>query len=118
MFLLKQLLNPIFPRNLPAKIGHMNKGVNFGERLREVRKAKGWTQGELAELVERTQPTVAGWEGMKHFATFRQTKVCLIQLVKFGIDPAYFWDADVDAWEIEPEQLGQGCRLLMRLAVE
>lgn len=99
----------------------MNKGrseVNFGMRLYEVRTAKGWTQKQLADLVERTQPTVAGWEGMKNFATFRQTKVCLIPLVKFGVDPAYFWDADVNRWEIEPEQIGQGCRLLMRLAVE
>lgn len=99
----------------------MNKGkseVSFGDRLREVRKAKGWTQGELAELVERTQPTVAGWERMNRFPRTKETKVCLIPLVQYGVDPAYFWDARVEAWEIEPEQIGQGCRLLMRLAVE
>lgn len=121
MFLLKQLLNPIFPRNLPAKIGQMNKGkeqVNFGLRLYEVRTAKGWTQKQLAELVERTQPTIAGWESMNRFPRTKETKVCLIPLVKFGIDPAYFWDADVKVWQIEPEQIGKGCRLLMQLAVE
>lgn len=34
----------------------------FGLRLREARRAAGFTQTELAGLVEVTQPTISSWE--------------------------------------------------------
>lgn len=44
----------------------------FRFRLAEVRKAKGYTQAQLAALIEVPQPHVSRWESGKHFPTLPQ----------------------------------------------
>lgn len=54
--------------------------MTFGEKLRQIRKAKGMTQEELGSLIGNTKSTVCGWEKDEkepNFATIRKIATVL-----------------------------------------
>ena len=48
---------------LPQKEEKVNmKRSFFGENLRRMRQSKGWTQGQMAEMVGKSQTVISGYE--------------------------------------------------------
>lgn len=59
--------------------------MHLKERIRELRKNKGWGQKELASRVGVTQSTVAGWESGRHEVTpTNRKKLCLVFSITMG----------------------------------
>lgn len=63
----------------------------FGKRVAQLRKAKGWTQVQLAEAIGVSRQQVQNWErGRKGTPTRRLMKLYEI----LGVTPEQFWDED------------------------
>ena len=62
------------------------RGSILENRIKKMRKAKGWTQTELARTVEVTQAQVAKWESDKA----NPSRKTLLKLASaFGCEPGY-----------------------------
>lgn len=68
---------------------------NFGQRLREAREERGWTQKELAEISGTTHSTISRSETSVH-----NPKVTIVgKLAKaLGVNPAWLMGADVNKY--------------------
>jgi len=62
------------------------RGVILENRIKKMRKLKGWTQTDLAKRIGVTQAQVAKWEGNKANPS-RKTLVKLASI--FGCEPGY-----------------------------
>ena len=61
--------------------------MNTGERIRQIRELRGWTQTQLAQLIDKDQSTIAQIEGGRFEASDE-----IIKLVAFasGFPPSFF----------------------------
>jgi len=59
----------------------------FGERLRKLRRAKGWTQEQLAKMLNVSRNAVAGWEApSKRYFPDQETLVRIARLFGVSVD--------------------------------
>lgn len=66
--------------------------MGYLDRLAQLRKQKGWSQGDLAERVGVEQPTVQRWESGAREPKFEQ----LFKMAElFGVEPGSLLDADM-----------------------
>lgn len=57
----------------------------IGEKIKKLRKAKGWTQDQLAELISVTRNMVGYWERNEHEPTILNC-MCLADVFNVTLD--------------------------------
>ena len=64
--------------------------MELHEKLQQLRKEKGWTQEELAEMLYVSRTAISKWESKGGHAPFG-TRFCLQSLVCYTL---YLWDCE------------------------
>ena len=81
-------------------LGYDDNDINQMNRLKELRKEKGLTQTDLAELLEVTKLTIHNWEnGVSSIKSDRLKKLCEI----FDVDVPYLLGYDTVKNETDPK---------------
>ncbi|MFB5250890.1 MULTISPECIES: helix-turn-helix transcriptional regulator [Bacillus cereus group] len=75
---------------------------HYGERIRELRQQKGWTQAQLAEKLGKGVSTVRMWELGKNEPD-RQTLINMSRLFDCSID--YIFINDIDESKNSPQEV-------------
>ena len=77
-------------------------GMNFGEKLRNLRKSRGMTLEEVGNLVGVGKSTVRKWESGE-IANMRRDKIALIAKA-LGVSPSYLMGWDDNAEDITADE--------------
>ena len=90
--------------------------MTFGEKIRELRNAKGWNQTQLAEAAGVSLRTVRGWEKEGRYPKKRDLYQKLSEIL--DCDPSYLMSDGADFISTAAEQYGSRGERQARLILD